>query len=144
MLRIGVCVRCNAWNIASRSIGGIAAEPELEPFRKAVRSLCEKYPGSYWRERDENREYPTEFVDELQQAGYLSMLIPEEFGGTGNTLREACAVLEEVHRSGCNGGAAHAQMYTMGSILRYGSEEQKAQYLPAIAAGDLRLQARSR
>ena len=135
--------RC-ARSVSARAVStaaGVPPDPELEPIREAVRDLCAGFPGSYWRELDEGREYPTAFVGALQDAGYLSMLIPEEYGGTGNSLREACAVLEEVHRSGCNGGAAHAQMYTMGTVLRHGSEEQKRQFLPGIASGELRLQA---
>lgn len=110
-------------------------------IRDSVRALCEKFPGEYWREKDRQRAYPTEFVQELTNSGFLSLLIPEEYGGSGLTLRDACVVMEEIHRSGCNGGAAHAQMYTMGTILRYGSDAQKQQYLPKIASGELRLQA---
>jgi acyl-CoA dehydrogenase len=112
--------------------------PEI---REAVRKLCAGFPGEYWRALDREREYPTEFVRTLTEAGFLSVLIPEEYGGSGLGLSAATAVLEEIHRSGCNGGACHAQMYTMGTILRHGSPEQKARYLPAIASGDLRLQA---
>jgi alkylation response protein AidB-like acyl-CoA dehydrogenase len=110
-------------------------------IREAVRKLCADFPGAYWRALDRDRAYPSAFVAALTQAGYLSVLIPEEFGGSGLGLGAATAVLEEVHRSGCNGGAAHAQMYTMGTILRHGSPAQKAAYLPKIAAGELRLQA---
>ncbi len=110
-------------------------------IRDSVRALCEKFPGEYWREKDRQRAYPTEFVQELTNSGFLSLLIPEEYGGSGLTLRDACVVMEEIHRSGCNGGAAHAQMYTMGTILRHGSDAQKQQYLPKIASGELRLQA---
>jgi alkylation response protein AidB-like acyl-CoA dehydrogenase len=112
--------------------------PEI---REAVARLCAGFPGSYWQALDRDRTYPTEFVTTLTQAGFLSVLIPEEFGGSGLGLGAATAVLEEIHRSGCNGGACHAQMYTMGTILRHGTPEQKAKYLPAIASGDLRLQA---
>ena len=126
---------------ALSTVAGVPPDPELEPIREAVRDLCAGFPGSYWRGLDEKREYPAAFVEALQDAGYLSMLIPEEYGGTSNSLREACAVLEEVHRSGCNGGAAHAQMYTMGTVLRHGSDEQKRRFLPGIASGELRLQA---
>jgi acyl-CoA dehydrogenase len=114
------------------------SHPEI---REAVRKLCERFPGEYWRALDRERQYPTEFVQALTQAGWLSVLIPEEYGGSGLGLGAATAVLEEVHRSGCNGGAAHAQMYTMGTILRHGSPEQKQRYLPKIASGELRLQA---
>ncbi len=112
--------------------------PEI---RAAVADLCANFGGAYWRDLDRERRYPTEFVRALTEAGYLSILIPESYGGSGLPLAAACAVLEEVHRSGANGGACHAQMYTMGTLLRHGSEAQKQQYLPAIAAGELRLQA---
>jgi acyl-CoA dehydrogenase len=112
--------------------------PEI---REAVRRLCAQFPNDYWRELDRERAYPTVFVQALTKAGYLSVLIPEENGGSGLGLGAATAVLEEIHRSGCNGGAAHAQMYTMGTILRHGSAAQKAAYLPKIASGELRLQA---
>jgi acyl-CoA dehydrogenase len=110
-------------------------------FRAAVRKLCEEFPGEYWRRLDERREYPAEFVSALTDAGYLSALIPEEYGGAGLTLSAAAAVLEEIQRAGCNGGACHAQMYVMGTVLRHGSEAQKARYLPGIASGELRMQA---
>ena len=112
--------------------------PEI---RDAVRKLCAQFPGEYWRALDRDRTYPTEFVQALTQAGFLSVLIPEAYGGSGLGLAAATAVLEEIHRSGCNGGACHAQMYTMGTILRHGSEAQKEAYLPKIATGELRLQA---
>lgn len=109
--------------------------------REAVRRLCEQFPGEYWRALDRERTYPTEFVKALTGAGFLSVLIPEQYGGSGLGLAAATAVLEEIHRSGCNGGACHAQMYTMGTILRHGSAAQKEAYLPKIATGELRLQA---
>ena len=112
--------------------------PEI---RDAVRKLCAQFPGEYWRAKDRERTYPTEFVTALTEAGFLSVLIPEEFGGSGLGLGAATAVLEEIHRSGCNGGACHAQMYTMGTILKHGSPTQKAEYLPKIASGEIRLQA---
>ena len=112
--------------------------PEI---REAVARLCLDFPGEYWRELDRERAYPTEFVNALTEAGYLSVLIPEEYGGSGLPLAAACAVLEEVQRAGANGGACHAQMYTMGTLLRHGSDAQKQRYLPGIAAGRLRLQA---
>lgn len=115
-----------------------ATFPEI---RESVRRLCADFPGEYWRELDRERAYPTAFVEALTQAGFLSALVPETYGGSGLGLQAATAVLEEIHRSGCNGGACHAQMYTMGTILKHGSEEQKARYLPAIASGELRLQA---
>ena len=114
---------------------------EIAEIRRSIRKLCEAFPAEYWRQLDRDRAYPTSFVKALSDAGYLSVLIPEEFGGAGLTLTAAAAILEEVQRSGANGGACHAQMYTMGTLLRHGSPEQKARYLPGIAAGDLRLQA---
>ncbi|KTE20641.1 acyl-CoA dehydrogenase [Sphingopyxis sp. H050] len=114
------------------------SHPEI---RESVRRLCAEFPGSYWQALDRDRIYPTEFVRTLTEAGFLSVLVPEGFGGAGLGLSAATAILEEIHRSGCNGGACHAQMYTMGTILKHGSAEQKARYLPGIASGDLRLQA---
>jgi acyl-CoA dehydrogenase len=119
----------------------MASKESFPEIRDSVRKLCARFPGEYWRRLDRAREYPTEFVSTLTKGGFLSVLIPEEFGGSGLTLGAACAVLEEIHRSGCNGGACHAQMYTMGTILRHGSPEQKKKYLPKIASGELRLQA---
>ena len=110
-------------------------------IREGVRRLVADFPGEYWRALDRERHYPTRFVEALTRAGYLAMLIPEEYGGSGLGISAACTVLEEVHRAGANGGAAHAQMYIMGAILRHGSAEQKQRYLPAIASGDVRLQA---
>ncbi|HEX5210770.1 MAG TPA: acyl-CoA dehydrogenase family protein [Pseudolabrys sp.] len=110
-------------------------------IREAVRALCARFPGEYWRALDGERAYPTEFVRALTDAGYLAALIPEEFGGSGLGLSAAAAILEEVHASGGNGAACHAQMYTMGTILRHGSTAQKKAYLPKIASGELRLQA---
>jgi len=106
-----------------------------------VRKLCAGFPGAYWRELDRVRGYPTEFVGALTQAGYLSVLIPEEYGGSGLPLSAAAAILETIQAAGCNGSACHAQVYMMGTILRHGSPEMKAQYLPQIASGALRLQA---
>ncbi|HET6524863.1 acyl-CoA dehydrogenase family protein [Sphingopyxis sp.] len=117
-------------------------EPQSHPeIREAVRRLCADFPGEYWQRLDRDRIYPSEFVRTLTDAGFLSVLIPEEYGGSGLGLGAATAVLEEIHRSGCNGGACHAQMYTMGTLLKHGSEAQKQEYLPAIARGELRLQA---
>ncbi len=112
-----------------------------EELRRNVRQLCASYPDEYWRELDAERRYPEEFVGAMTEAGYLAALIPQEYGGMGLDLSGACAILEEVNRSGANAGLAHAQMYTMGTLLRHGSEEQKKEYLPKIAAGELRLQA---
>src|SRR5579871_6581512 len=112
-----------------------------ESLRKGVREVCARFPDPYWRELDAQRAYPTEFVKTLTESGYLAALIPEEYGGAGLGITEAGIILEEINRSGCNSGACHAQMYTMGTLLRHGSPEQKNRYLPAIAKGDLRLQA---
>lgn len=117
-----------------------ATDPYAE-IRDAVRALCRDFPGEYWRELDSRRAYPEKFVAALTEAGWLAALIPEEFGGSGLPLSAAAAILEEVQASGCNGAACHAQMYIMGTILRHGSAAQKADYLPQIAAGKLRLQA---
>ena len=113
---------------------------ELGEIRTAVRALCERFPGEYWRDLEPDR-YPTEFVQALTDNGWLAALIPEEYGGAGLTIAAASVILEEINASGCNSGACHAQMYTMGTILRHGSSEQKERYLPAIASGELRLQA---
>lgn len=112
-----------------------------EDIRGAVRRLCERFPGEYWRKLDADRAYPVDFVNALTEAGYLATLIPEEYGGSGLTLSAAAAVLEEIQRAGCNGAACHAQMYVMGTVLRHGNESQKQRYLPPIASGQLRLQA---
>ena len=118
-----------------------AADESFPEVRASVRRLCADFPGAYWRALDRDRVYPTDFVKALTEAGFLGVLIPEVFNGSGLGLGAATAVLEEIHRSGCNGGACHAQMYTMGTILRHGSEAQKSQYLPRIASGEIRLQA---
>ena len=110
-------------------------------IRESVSKLCNNFDGRYWQDCDKNNRYPQEFVQELTNAGYLSSLIPEEYGGLGLPLSVGAAILEEIHRSGCNAAACHAQMYTMGTLLRYGSESQKQEYLPKIAKGKLRLQA---
>jgi acyl-CoA dehydrogenase len=112
--------------------------PEI---REAVSKLCAQFPGQYWRDLDREMAYPAAFVNALTEAGYLSILIPEEYGGSGLPLSAAAAVLEELQKAGCNGGACHAQMYTMGTLLRHGSDAQKQRYLPLIAEGKLRLQA---
>ena len=116
-------------------------QDEFHDIRDAVAKLCAQFPGEYWRKLDRQMAYPKEFVDALTEAGYLSVLIPEEYGGSGLKLSAAAAILEEIQRAGCNGGGCHAQMYTMGTVLRHGSEEQKAKWLPKIASGELRLQA---
>ncbi len=119
----------------------MALEQTYPEIRAAVSALCAQFPGEYWRKLDDASAYPTAFVQALTDAGYLATLIPQEYGGAGLPLGAGCAVLEEVHRSGGNGAACHAQMYTMGTLLRHGSDEQKQRYLPAIASGELRLQA---
>ncbi len=119
----------------------LIARDDHAEIREEVGKLCARFPGEYWRKLDEVRGYPTEFVTALTEAGYLSVLIPEEYGGSGLGISAAAAILETVHASGSNGGACHAQMYTMGTILRHGSDEQKQRYLPKIASGELRLQA---
>jgi alkylation response protein AidB-like acyl-CoA dehydrogenase len=118
-----------------------AAREDYADIRESVRVLCARFPGEYWRALDRERAYPKQFVAALTEAGYLAALIPEEFGGSGLTVGAAAAILEEAHAAGCNGAACHAQMYTMGTILRHGSPAQKQAYLPGIASGDLRLQA---
>ena len=115
--------------------------PEVAEIRTAVAKLCADFPGEYWRALDRERNYPTEFVRALTEAGYLSCLIPEQYGGSGLGLSAACAILEEIQASGANGAATHAQMYIMGTLLRHGNDAQKRQYLPKIATGELRLQA---
>jgi acyl-CoA dehydrogenase len=120
----------------------LATEGEdLVEIRRAVKGLCAGFPGEYWRALDRERAYPTAFVKALTEAGFLAALIPEAYGGSGLTLRAASVIMEQMQASGCNGSACHAQMYVMNTILRHGSPEQKERYLPAIASGDLRLQA---
>src|ERR1700687_5395279 len=114
---------------------------DIAAIREAVRALCADFPGEYWRELDRERAYPTKFVQALTAAGFLAALIPEEYGGSGLPMRPATAIMEEIQASGCNGAACHAQMYIMGTVLRHGSAGQKARWLPAIAKGELRLQA---
>ena len=114
---------------------------DIAEIRRAVQALCAEFPGEYWRAKDRERAYPGEFVDALTTAGFLAALIPEEFGGSGLKLDAAAVIMEEIQSAGCNGASAHAQMYIMNTLLRYGSLEQKAQYLPGIANGSLRLQA---
>ena len=124
-----------------------ASEPSISlgedysEIREAIRAICADFPGEYWRELDARDGYPEEFVNVLAEQGYLAVLIPEEFGGSGLTMRAAGVILEECHAGGCYAAACHAQMYTMGTLLRHGSPEQKAAYLPRIASGELRLQA---
>ncbi len=119
----------------------IACGEDFADIRESVRRVCADFPGRYWRDLEETEAYPTEFVKALTDAGFLGALIPEAYGGSGMPLRAAMVILEEIHASGCNAGACHAQMYTMGTVLRHGSDAQKEKYLPEIAAGRLRLQA---
>jgi hypothetical protein len=119
----------------------MSTEDDLSAIRDSVAALCARFPGEYWRELDRERAYPTAFVKAMTDEGFLGALIPEEYGGSGLGLRAATAILEAVHKSGCNAGACHAQMYTMGTILKHGTAEQKQRWLPGIASGEIRLQA---
>jgi len=119
----------------------VSESADLAPIRAAVHALCANFPGEYWRRLDRERAYPEEFVGALTKAGFLAALIPEAYGGSGLSMHAAAAIMEEIQASGCNGAACHAQMYTMGTLLRHGSIAQKQLYLPAIARGELRLQA---
>lgn len=124
------------------SAQAVSSEDEdLDGIREAVKKLCASFPGEYWRQLDREHAYPTEFVKALTEAGFLSALIPTEYGGSGLSLKAAAVIMEEIQASGCNGAASHAQMYIMGAILRHGNEAQKQKYLPLIASGELRLQA---
>ncbi len=118
-----------------------STNPEHQEIRAAVRELCDRFPDAYWRELDKNTEYPEEFVKALTEAGWLAALIPEEYGGAGLGITEAAIILEEINHSGGNATTAHAQLYTMGTLLKHGSEEQKRRYLPDIASGEIRPQA---
>ena len=113
---------------------------EFQEYRQAIRDLCGRFDSQYWQEVEERAGYPEAFVKALTEAGWLAALIPEQYGGGGLSVTEASVILEEINRSGANSGACHAQMYIMGALLRHGSDEQKQQYLPAIASGALRLQ----
>jgi acyl-CoA dehydrogenase len=126
--------------ICFRGYSVARAEP-YEDLRQGVREVCARFPDGYWRELDAKREYPEEFVRAMTEAGYFGALIPEEYGGLGLSLVETTIILEEINRSGGNAQPAHAQVYTMGMLLRHGSEEQKKEYLPKIASGEIRLQA---
>ena len=117
------------------------SSPHVDDIRAAVREVCGKYGDAYWRGLDREGAYPEEFVREMTELGWLAALVPEQYGGGGMSVAEACVILEEINRSGGHGASCHAQMYTMGVLLRHGSEEQKERYLPGVAAGDLRLQA---
>jgi acyl-CoA dehydrogenase len=126
---------------ASKAMPSVELGEDYPELRQAVRALCTNYPGSYWRGLEAKDAYPTAFIAELTKAGFLAALIPEEYGGSGLPLRAAAVILEEINASGCTASQGHAQMYIMGTLLRHGSAEQKAKYLPAIANGSLRLQA---
>jgi acyl-CoA dehydrogenase len=119
----------------------VALGEDYPELRESIRKICERYPGAYWRKLEAEQAYPTEFITELTQGGFLASLIPEEYGGSGLPLRAAAVILEEINASGCTASQGHAQMYIMGTVLRHGSEEQKRRYLPKIASGELRLQA---
>lgn len=123
------------------SFDNLDESEDIREIRSAIRKLCEAFPGEYWRRLDREDAYPTEFVQELTEAGYLAVLIPEQYGGAGMPLSAAAAILEEIQRAGCNGAACHAQMYIMGALVRHGNEDLKNRYLPKIALGELRLQA---
>jgi acyl-CoA dehydrogenase len=131
----------NARGDANQTGTAVPLGEDYVEIREAIRAICKRYPGSYWREVEDQDTYPEAFVQELTASGYLAALIPEQYGGSGLPIRAGAVILEEIHASGCNAGACHAQMYIMGTLLRHGSEEQKQRYLPEIAAGRLRLQA---
>jgi acyl-CoA dehydrogenase len=119
----------------------VALGEDFPELREAVRRICARYPGAYWRELEDRSAYPTEFIAELTASGFLAALIPEKYGGSGLPLRAAAVILEEINASGCVASQGHAQMYIMGTLLRHGNDDQKRRYLPEIAAGRLRLQA---
>src|SRR5437764_6655592 len=119
----------------------VALGEDYPELRQSVRKICEKYPGAYWRKLEDEQAYPSQFIAELTEGGFLASLIPEEYGGSGLPLRAAAVILEEINASGCTASQGHAQMYIMGTLLRHGSDEQKRHYLPKIASGELRLQA---
>src|ERR1700757_789321 len=119
----------------------VALGEDYPELRESVHKICERYPGEYWRKLEEEQAYPTAFVGELTEGGFLASLIPEEYGGSGLPLRAPAVILEEINASGCTASQGHAQMYIMGTLLRHGSPEQKQRYLPGIASGELRLQA---
>src|ERR1700744_230764 len=116
----------------------VPAGEDYPELRDSVRRICARYPGSYWRGLEEKEAYPTEFINELTQAGFLGALIPEAYGGSGLPLRAAAVILEEINASGCTASQGHAQMYIMGTLLRHGSEAQKRRYLPEIACSRMR------
>ena len=123
-----------------RPLEKATTESDLSEIRQSVAQLCARYGEDYWLDMDRSQGYPTDFVSELTQSGFLGVLIPEQYGGSGLGVIEASAVMEEICRSGAHAGVCHAQMYVMGSVLRHGSDKQKSEYLPKIARGELRLQ----
>jgi acyl-CoA dehydrogenase len=127
--------------MTDRTVTSIPLDPGWDEVREGVRRICEEFPNAYWMKLDHDSAYPTEFVAALTKAGYLGALIPEEYGGAGLPLSAGCAILETIHETGCNAAACHAQMYTMGTVLRHGNAAQKQKYLPGIASGAQRLQA---
>lgn len=129
------------WPPLPSGIYEMTESTDISEIRRAVQSLCAEFPGSYWQDKDRERAYPGEFVDALTRSGFLAALIPEEFGGSGLSLDAAAVIMEEIQAAGCNGASAHAQMYIMNTLLKYGSDAQKREYLPGIANGTLRLQA---
>src|SRR5258708_40146255 len=148
--RVSALLRCLSQGIRiRRSVRTLAPSPRSstpqaglrQELKRAVGELCRNFPDTYWRELDSQRAYPEAFVQALTKAGYMATLIPEEYGGAGLGIVEAATILEEIHRSGGNAAACHAQMYVVGILLRHGSEIQKKKYLPALARGQLRLQA---
>ncbi len=122
-------------------MAAVTESEDIAEIRRAVQALCAEFPGEYWRAKDSIRAYPAEFVDALTKSGFLAALIPEAYGGSGLNLAAAAVIMEEIQAAGCNGASAHAQMYIMNTLLKYGSEDQKRTYLPGIASGELRLQA---
>lgn len=128
-------------DVSGNTMNAFDPTAEYSAIRDGVAKVCAGFPGEYWRDLDARRAYPKDFVDALIREGYLAAMIPEEYGGSGLNLSASAVILEEIHRNGCNAAACHAQMYTMGTVLRHGSDAQKRQYLPAIADGTLRLQA---
>jgi len=130
-----------SWRARLKGQTDVTKNDDLTEIRRAVQALCAEFPGAYWREKDSARAYPSEFVDALTRSGFLAALIPEAYGGSGLKLDAASAIMEEIQAAGCNGASAHAQMYIMNTLLKYGSEAQKQAYLPKIASGELRLQA---
>jgi acyl-CoA dehydrogenase len=128
-------------SMAGKDLPVVQLGEDYPEIRAGVRAICQKYPGSYWRDLEDKDEYAEAFVTELSAAGYLGALIPEQYGGSGLPIRAGCVILDEIHASGCTAAACHAQMYMMGTLLRHGSEAQKQRYLPGIASGDIRFQA---